>query len=165
MNKTFLVKCGAALAAVFFLATISGRAADAAPDPKAAVLKANAQFYAALNALFTGEVGPMKKVWSHRADVTYMGPDGGSQVSWKKILAEWEKQAAAKLGGAVSPKGVRVFVGSDLAVVQDDEVGKNIENGRSTPVSIRATNIYRLENGTWKMIGHHTDILPWLEKK
>jgi ketosteroid isomerase-like protein len=29
-------------------------------------------------------------------------------------------------------------------------------------VSIRATNIYRKENGQWKMIGHHTDLLPYL---
>jgi hypothetical protein len=30
-------------------------------------------------------------------------------------------------------------------------------------VSIRATNLFRKESGAWKMIGHHTDLLPFLE--
>jgi len=28
-------------------------------------------------------------------------------------------------------------------------------------VSIRATNVFRKEGGQWKMIGHHTDLLPF----
>ena len=30
-----------------------------------------------LNLMFAGDLGPMKDVWSHADDVTYMGPDGG----------------------------------------------------------------------------------------
>ena len=37
--------------------------------------------------------------------------------------------------------------------------------GNIVPVSIRATNIFRKENGAWKMIGHHTDLLPFLDKE
>jgi hypothetical protein len=29
-------------------------------------------------------------------------------------------------------------------------------------VSIRATNLFRKEDGSWKMIGHQTDLLPFL---
>jgi len=165
MNKTSLVKTGAALAAIL-LSTFSGRASVAAPTPKVAVLTANAQFYAALNALFTGDADPMKKVWSHKDGVTYMGPGGGFQVGWKKILDAWEEQAAMKLGGSVKPKEIHVVVGADLAVVQDYEVGENANaRGKVATVSLRATNIFRLENEQWKMIGHHTDLLPYLEKK
>ncbi len=28
-------------------------------------------------------------------------------------------------------------------------------------VSLRATNVFSKENGAWKMIGHHTDMLPF----
>jgi hypothetical protein len=31
-------------------------------------------------------------------------------------------------------------------------------------VKLRATNSYRMENGVWKMVGHHTDPLPYLSK-
>ena len=30
--------------------------------------------------------------------------------------------------------------------------------------SIRATNIFRKEDGQWKMIGHHVDLLPQMAK-
>ncbi|PYJ34671.1 MAG: DUF4440 domain-containing protein, partial [Verrucomicrobia bacterium] len=61
------------------------------------------EFYTALNALFTGDVGPMKEVWSHANDVTYMGPGGGFQAGWDQVLKNWEEQAAMKLGGKVEP--------------------------------------------------------------
>jgi ketosteroid isomerase-like protein len=45
-------------------------------------------------------------------------------------------------------------------------VGSNLNaQGEPMKVSIRATNIFRKENGQWKMIGHHTDLLPFLEKE
>jgi ketosteroid isomerase-like protein len=122
-------------------------------------------FYAALNAMFEGELEPMGRVWSHRDDVTYMGPGGGYQVGWTQVLGEWEKQAALKLGGKVEPKEVRITVGRDLAVVSNYEMGQNLTpGGKPQKVAIRATNLFRKENGAWKMIGHHTDLLPYLQK-
>jgi hypothetical protein len=67
----------------------------------------------------------MKTVWSHAADVTYMGPSGGFQVGWKSVLASWESQAALKLGGHVDPKQMVISAGSDLAVTSNLEVGRN----------------------------------------
>jgi len=123
------------------------------------------QFYTALNAMFTGDVGPMKEVWSHAADVTYMGPGGGFHVGWDQVLKNWEEQAAMKLGGKVEPTEMRITVGRDLAVVSDIEKGENTNAaGKVEKVSIRATNLFRKEGGKWKMIGHHTDLLPYLAK-
>ncbi len=121
-------------------------------------------FYSALNTMFTGELEPMKAVWSHKDDVTYMGPSGGFLIGWKDVLPEWEKQAAAKLGGKVVPKDMRITVGRDLAIVSNYEIGENLtSDGEPQGVSIRATNLFRSEEGGWKMIGHHTDILPFLQ--
>lgn len=129
------------------------------------VKDAVAGFYAALAAIFVGDVAPMRAVWSHADDVTYMGPDGGFQIGWKDVLANWEKQAAMMLGGTVRPADMRIFVGRDLAVTHNYEKGENIstDNGPE-PVSIRATNLFRKEGGSWKMIGHHTDLLPYLAR-
>ena len=107
----------------------------------------------------------MKEAWSHADDVTYMGPGGGFQVGWDQVLASWEEQAAMKLGGEVKPEGMRITLGRDIAVVHNYEMGKNIDaDGKPQEVSIRATNLFRKEQGKWKMIGHHTDLLPFLEK-
>jgi ketosteroid isomerase-like protein len=123
------------------------------------------EFYTALNALFTGDVGAMKEVWSHANDVTYMGPSGGFQVGWDQVLKNWEEQAAMKLGGKVEPTEMRITVGQDLAIVSDVETGENRNvAGKVEKIFIRATNLFRKEHGKWKMIGHHTDLVPSLAK-
>lgn len=139
--------------------------ADNAAD-RAQVKQAVAQFYASLNTLFTGDVSSMEKMWSHADDVTYMGPAGGFQVGWDQVRSNWKKQAALKLGGKVEPRDLQMTVGDDLALVACYEIGNNVDaQGRPLRVSIRATSQFRKENGTWKMIGHHTDLLPYLAKQ
>lgn len=121
------------------------------------------QFYSALNTMFTGDVEPMKAIWSHASDVTYMGPAGGLHVGWDAVAIYWEAQAARKLGGRVDPVDMQFTVGRDIAVTSNFERGQNTNAaGESHEVNIRATNIFRKEDGEWKMIGHHTDLLPYL---
>lgn len=130
-----------------------------------AVRDAVAAFYRAVNVMFTGDIGPMEDVWSHADDVTYMGPAGGLKVGWTAVLADWKTQAAMKLGGSLTPEDMQVKVGRDLAVTTNFEKGQNVDaNGKPLIVSIRATNTFRKENGAWKMIGHHTDLLPFLAR-
>ena len=49
-------------------------------DETKGVEQATQQFYAGLNAMFTGDAGPMQEVWSHADDVTYMGPGRRNSV-------------------------------------------------------------------------------------
>jgi ketosteroid isomerase-like protein len=128
-----------------------------------AVQEAAARFYTALNTLFTGDAEPMKALWSHAEDVTYMGPMGGFQAGWSAVEKIWEDQAALKLGGNVEAVDMQITVGHDLAITHNYEIGENEgPDGEALSVSIRATNIFRKEDGEWKMIGHHTDVLPHL---
>jgi ketosteroid isomerase-like protein len=127
------------------------------------VQAAVAQFYTALNAMFNGDLAPMDAIWSHADDVTYMGPAGGYRVGWDQVRADWQQQAAQKLGGTVKPEAARITMSKDLAVVHNYEKGENTNaEGNPAMVSIRATNVFRKEGGKWKMIGHHTDLLPFL---
>jgi ketosteroid isomerase-like protein len=153
---------GAVLCAAFLVSITPARAAE---DNTAAVRAASNQFYTALNKLFTGDLAPMEAVWSHRKDVTYMGPAGGYGVGWDAVRKDLASQAAMKLGGSIKPTQVKITAGSDLATVSNIEVGSNVIGGRKSAVSLRATSIYRKENGQWKMIGHHTDLIPGMEKK
>ena len=163
MNSKWTVWISISIVSVAVL--VCAKLALAAETDEKAVGNAAAQFYAALNEMFTGELGPMTKVWSHADDVTYMGPGGGFQVGWNDVLKNWEAQAAMKLGGKVEPADMRITVGADLAIVSNYEKGENTNaKGEPQKVSIRATNLFRKENGAWKMIGHHTDLLPYLEQ-
>jgi ketosteroid isomerase-like protein len=133
-------------------------------DKEMAVRQAADQFYDALNAMFKGDIAPMKSVWSHADDVVYMGPGGSIKVGWEKVQKDWESQAARKLGGKVSPKDVHFTVGDKLAVMYALESGENTNiGGKREKVAIRVTNLFRQENGAWKMIGHHTDLLAGIK--
>lgn len=153
----------AALISISAVCLNSESSASASDTETDAVRVAAQQFYSALNEMFTGQTEAMNKVWSHEDDITYMGPDRSYLRGWKKIKVEWEKQAAKKLGGKVESAEMHIVVGPQIAVVSNYEIGHNKgPDGKTLKVKIRATNIFRKENGTWKMIGHHTDLLPFL---
>jgi ketosteroid isomerase-like protein len=140
----------------------AGKAAAKSNEP--AVAAATARFYAALNTMFTGNGQPMKDAWSHAKDVTYMGPDGVYLTGWDAIGPAWNAQAAARLGGHVTPQQLHIVAGADLAVANCIESGENIVNGKTETVKLRATNVFRKEAGGWKMIAHQTDLLGYMNK-
>ena len=150
------------LCAALLLATSPARAAE---GNTAAVRVASDRFYTALNQLFTGDMAPMEALWSHRKDVTYMGPGGGFRVGWDAVRKDWASQAAMRMGGSIKPEQVKITAGSDLATVSNMEVGSVTIQGKKKAISLRATSIYRKEKGQWKMIGHHTDPIPRMAKK
>lgn len=138
--------------------------ARAADDDTQAVTATLGTFHDALNVLFTGDAAPMKAVWSHADDVTYMGPSGAMQVGWAQVEPYWDKQAARKLGGKVVVADLHLTASPQLAVANYHEQGENIIDGKPQPVLIRTTTTFRKENGQWKVIGHHTDTLAYLQK-
>ena len=158
------------LVLIMAMATIDVRAGEEdAPrthvNDAAAVMATMAQCHTALEALFEGDAGPMEQVWSHRDDVAYMGPTGASVLGWKNLSAFFKTQAALQLGGEIKSKRKMAVLGSKLAIVYADEVGYHqTGDGQREDILIRATNVFRKEDGQWKMIGHHTDIVPSLKK-
>ena len=121
--------------------------------------EASAEFYTALNAMLGGDAAPMLALWSHEDDVTYMSPFGELLSGWEPIRASWQAQAEAHLGGEVRGEGVHLVEGDVLAFSVGFERGEVQVEGRPTPVDIRATSMFRREDGQWRMIGHHTDPL------
>ncbi len=126
---------------------------------------ANDQLYAALNAMFTGNLEPMDALWSHEDYITDMGPFGGRLTGWDAVKEEFKKEAAMMLGGKIVCKDLHIFAGTDMGYAICVEVGENMSaEGKPVLVSHRATNIFHLENGQWKLVHHHNDFSPQLEK-
>ncbi|MBM3579681.1 MAG: nuclear transport factor 2 family protein [Alphaproteobacteria bacterium] len=174
--KLIIIALAFVVSAVIFVGISKAFAATAASAPVAianakksdrdAVMSAYDNFYVALNEMFAGSAEKMVATWSHSDDVSYMGPDDLFLKGWKNIAANWHAQAAKKMGGKVVPQDVHVVIGSDIAITNNYEVGENLDaKGEVVKVSIRATNVFRKENGEWKMISHHTDLLPFLSDK
>jgi ketosteroid isomerase-like protein len=120
---------------------------------------ATERFYSALNAVLGGDAAAMLDVWSHADDVSYMSPFGELLAGWKPVRGSWEAQAAQRLGGSVAPEELRHYASPELGAVVGFERGSVEIDGVSTPVDIRATSLWRVEDDRWAMIGHHTDPL------
>ena len=81
-----------------------------------------------------------------------------------QVETYWDKQAAKKLGGKVDAVDVHITASTTLAVVHYYEKGENVIDGKPQAVNIRATTTFHEEGGRWKVIGHHTDALAYLQK-
>ncbi len=119
---------------------------------------ANDGFYAALNAAFDGDAAPMGDVWSTRDDITLMGPFGGCLVGGDAVLGQFRELVDMGMTGHIGPVDVRVVQGADVGYALGVEQGHNVVNGARTDVRHRFTSAFRLEDGRWRMIHHHTDL-------
>jgi ketosteroid isomerase-like protein len=122
-------------------------------------------YYAALSAVFKGDLKPMEEMWSHGDDVTLMSPMNDLKTGWDEVRGILEQVAHALKDGQVKAANVSVRVIGDVAVALLREQGYNTtKDDRTIQVDLRATNVYRHERGRWKMIHHHVDALPELAK-
>ena len=133
------------------------------------IRQASEQFYAALNRTINGDPGPMMEVWSHGSDVATMHPLGGRETGWEEVRASWEQVAQGMSDGQVSLDGLVVVpLSDDVAYTLGTENGQARLGDETMAVLLgvhidwRVTNIYRREEGEWKMVHHHTDVSPAL---
>jgi ketosteroid isomerase-like protein len=127
------------------------------------IQQASEQFYAALNRVINGDPAPMAEAWSHGSDVTTMHPLGGRETGWEDVRASWEQVAQAFSDGQVSLVGLMVVpLSDDAAYTLGNEHGQAKLGEETVGFDWRVTNIYRREEGEWKVVHHHTDVSPTL---
>jgi ketosteroid isomerase-like protein len=124
------------------------------------VREASTRFYTALNQMAKGDAGSMANVWSRSADVTTMHPIGGREVGWESVRGPWEQVAGLASGGQVKLSDQLIRVSGDIAYEVGVEQGNLSLGGKKIDIEHRVTNIYRHENGSWKIVHHHTDLSP-----
>lgn len=95
--------------------------------------------------------------------MTYLGANYSLYAGWEEVLADWRAQAALNLKGDINPVDVHVTLGQDFAATTCYVRGHNFDlGGERHEVAIRDTNLFRKEGGAWKMVGHHSDPLPFV---
>lgn len=124
------------------------------------VRKASEQFYAALNRMANGDASTMADAWSHSATVTTMHPIGGREVGWDEVKGPWGQVSQLASGGQVNLNDQLIQVSGDMAYEVGTEQGQFTMAGEQVAINQRVTNIYRRENGTWKIVHHHADLSP-----
>lgn len=127
------------------------------------VISADEGFFEALNRMFTGDVAQMLSLWSHSEDTVYMGPNHKVLVGWSNIRPSWEFQGGLKMGGEIKVTERHVTQSPELAVVHHVAEATHLANAGEGALSLRGTNVFRLEEGAWKLITHHSDPIPFLD--
>ena len=122
------------------------------------VQKASDQFYAALNRMANGNADSMEDIWSHDAIVTALHPIGGRTVGWDNVRESFQQVANIASEGHIKLDDQLIQVIGDMAYELGSERGQAVFSGHQVTLDHRVTNIYRLEEGGWKMIHHHTDV-------
>jgi len=160
-----LVRIVLSIPAVTTVVILWGFLAASAGSPETEVRQAVERFYRALNTNFSGDASPMLDVWSHAEDVIEMSPYGGMQVGWSAARTHWEQLASAKSGNQVQIEDSHVVASNQFGVHVGYEKLTLHRGGQSVIVKIRVTNVFRRENGKWKIFAHHTDLFPWVEEQ
>ncbi len=125
------------------------------------VRQASDRFYAALNRGLTGDASEMFDICSHADDVTTMHPLGGRQSGWPEVRASWEMAVSAISGGSVEVSDLQItMLADDAAYTIGTENASATIGGTPVTFSARCTNVYRREDGVWKLVHHHVDLLP-----
>jgi len=115
----------------------------------------------ALNALVRGDPEPKKKLFSQREDVTVANPVGPPVRGWNQI-AETLARVTSQLREGQPQRFERIseYATEDLAYVLEIERCPGVKMGASDeirPFSLRATTVWRREDGGWKIAHRHAD--------
>lgn len=118
------------------------------------------QNHLALSEFMKGNHEPLKKLYSQRDDVTLGNPFGPFARGIKQVVQTMQRAASYyRDGEATGFELVSKYVTPDLAYIVEVERLKSKVGGREdvTPVSLRVTNIFRREEGVWRLAHRHAD--------
>jgi ketosteroid isomerase-like protein len=111
----------------------------------------------------SGDPRPFLALWSHADDVSLMGGVGGHQVGIDSVTE--------LLTAAAKTLNYETWRAENLAIGFGETLGFTVELERLTrhvgdqeeEMRLRATSIYRHENGAWRVIHRHGDSLMTVE--
>ena len=118
------------------------------------------QFHLAQGEVVKGNSEPVKRLLSHRDDVTLANPFGPPVRGWERVAKVTDRAVAQfREGEIVGYEIIEKNVTPELAYVVEIEQAKAKIGGREdiTPFALRVTMIFRPEGGTWKIVHRHAD--------
>lgn len=111
------------------------------------------QVEAAADSFFAGDPAPVMALWSRADDVTIFGGSGSRAQGWTAVRPRIEWAAARFRGGHGTLESLAMGESGDLAYTIYIEQGEMRADGSDElrPVALRVTQIYRREDGDWKI--------------
>lgn len=118
------------------------------------------QFHMALREFLKGNPAPVQQRFSHRDDVTLANPYGPPVRGWEQVAKATEHASSLRREGEIIGfETVTKYVTPELAYIVEIERAKAKIGSREdiTPYTLRATMIFRPEDGVWKIAHRHAD--------
>lgn len=116
---------------------------------------------AANTAFVNGDAGPFKEMASHRDDVTILGAFGGFEHGWAEVGPRYDWAASRFNGRTFTSEIVSTYVTPELAysvAIERSDVRFTGSDEAAQQV-LRVTEIFRREEGAWKLLHRHADPL------
>ena len=115
-------------------------------------------------ALHNGDAAPRRAIWSRNDPVTVLG--AWKSASGQQELSALFGQLEANFSNCTSYSFeiVAVDVIGDMAYTVGYEHTQASVNGEPRKYSLRATQVYRREDGEWKVAHRHADTVPDTEE-
>jgi ketosteroid isomerase-like protein len=118
------------------------------------------QFHQGQGEFAKGNPEPCKRFFSHREDVTLNNPLSPPARGWDEVAETMDRGASPfKDGKFLGAETIAKCVTAELAYIVEIERGEAKVGGseEATPWALRATMIFRPEEGTWKVVHRHAD--------
>ena len=119
------------------------------------------QYQLALGEFVKGNPEPVKKMFSHREDVSLANPLGPPAHGWEQVAQTIERAASNfRDGEFLSAEIIERNATPELAYAVWLERAKAKVSGEEdifAPIALRVTMIFRPEDGTWKVVHRHAD--------
>ena len=118
------------------------------------------QYHRTQREFLRGNPETVKDLFSHREDVTLANPYGPPVRGWEKVAKSVEHASSLHSDGTfVGWQILAKHVTPELAYVVQIERAEAKIGAREdiTPIAVRATMIFRPEEGEWKVVHRHAD--------
>jgi ketosteroid isomerase-like protein len=120
------------------------------------------RFIRAVDAMHHGDASLFAELWSERDPVTLLGAAESMPAGWASVT-EGQKSVASQFsnGTPLDFELLAADVKGDLAyTVGYERSAVSVHGGPARPAFLRATQIYRREDGVWKLVHRHADPAP-----
>ena len=112
-------------------------------------------------AFHNGDPGPRVDLWSHEKPVTFFGANF-TKSGWDELAPTFQSLASkfSHLGG-YEVEIIGAGVSGDLGyIVAKEHETTTVGGAAPEAYTLRATTIFRRENGRWRQVHRHADPVP-----
>ena len=124
-------------------------------------IAANKKFYKAFNAR---DLDAMKSVWSSQGNLICVHPGWSPLNGFEPIMESWQGIFKNSGNMDIQVSDITVTASEDLAWVSCVEQIYTIASNGVLASKVFSTNLFQINEGSWKMIMHHASPMPSLRE-